>query len=692
MAGPPPSGPSTREPTTERLSRTERATLNALCDTFVPRDPARAPSSIQLPSASDVGVDVEFARVVDEYLSTSERQEFRQMLATVERPGMNLLLSGRWERFSRLDERGRERYLLAWGRSALSAKRRGFHAVKQIALFLYYARAFPPHQGNPAWAAVGYSPVDPSGGRGFAAPRRSHSPRGLSGVSELSADVCVIGSGAGGSVIAAHLARSGYRVLVLEAGPFRTASSFSLREGDSYDRMFAGHGLLTTKDNAFAILAGRTAGGSTTVNWMTCLPPPPEVRVEWHDAHGLSDVVGPSFDALLSSVSDRLHVGVGESAVNPANDVLRRGCRALGYSEGTDYRTVPRNALGCDGRCGPCVFGCPHEAKQSALVTFLSDAAASGAELVCDAHVEELVVEGDTVRSARFTYRADGFPARSITVRARHFVLAGNALETPALLLRSGFRGPSIGRHLHLHPTTALFGEFGDPIRMWDGPMQTIVVERLRGIDPPLHGPWLESAPAHPGLSGLGLPWHGAAEHRRLMGRLDHAAATIVLVRDVGEGRVSIDGDGRPVVSYRLHRRDRHNLVEGLVEAARIQHAAGATRLGTLHLSHCAVGDGTGPVSAAKREALEERIRSLGIRENWVRLFSAHPTGSVRLGTAPATSGADVRGRVWGTTNLWVGDGSALPSAPGVNPMITIMAMASRTAGGLSKALASSPA
>ena len=218
--------------------------------------------------------------------------------------------------------------------------------------------------------------------------------------------------------------------------------------------------------------------------------------------------------------------------------------------------------------------------------------------------------------------------------------------------------------------------------------MQTIVVNRFQAADEGHHGPWLESAPGHPGLSALAIPWSGGRAHKDAMRRLDQAASTIVLVRDVAEGRVRIDGRGEPVLEYRLSTRDRRNLTRGLQEAARIQRAAGALRMGSLHLRECSVGDGTSPIRAAEFDGFLDRLGRLGIRENGVALFSAHPMGSARAGTDPKTSAAKPTGESHDVRNLWIGDGSLLPTAPGVNPMISIMALAARTAGFIRERLA----
>ncbi len=672
----------------ETLSTRERATLRLLADTLVPSLAVEPdPDGFYARRASDLAVEGDVARIIERYVSPQQRADFRRLLRTIESRLANLLLSGSPRRFSSESQAERERFLLGWAHSRLGVKRRAFQAMKRLVLFLTYAKALD-HGVNPNWPSIGYD--GPRSSERATGPDRSElgiEPLRPTQETTLEADVCVIGSGAGGSVIAAKLAEAGHRVVVLEAGPYRTADDFTQREADAYDTMFQGHGVLTSRDLAFSVLAGQTAGGSTTINWMTCLEPPRWAREEWDTECGLSGVASPVFDAFIDEIWNRLHVNVDESTVNPSNDVLRRGSEALGYRLGVDYDVIPRNALGCANRCDFCFFGCVYNAKQSALVTYLPDAYHAGARFLFDAKADHIVIESGEARGVEATSRSDGrdFP---IHVRASTVVAAGSAIQTPALLLRSGVRSPGVGVGLRLDPTTALFGEFPHPVRMWSGPMQTIVVRRFQEADDGHHGPWLESAPGHPGLSALAIPWTGGRAHKDAMRRLHRAASTIVLVRDVAEGRVTIDRRGEPILSYRLSARDRRNLTRGLQEAARIHRAAGACRIGSLHLRECSAGDGSHPIRLGELDAFVDRVGRLGIRENGVALFSAHPMGSARAGLDPKTSAAKPTGESHEVRNLWIGDGSILPTAPGVNPMISIMAVALRTAGFIRERLA----
>lgn len=663
------------------FSVAERQTLRTLCDTIVPRvDGVPDPDGLLGRSATDLAVDEDIVHIVSDYLSPDQRDDFHRLLRTVENPLLNLVLTGRPSRFGRLPAAARERYLLGWAHSRLPVKRQGFHAIKRLTEFLFYAKLTDGAR-NPNWPALGYAGPDD------AERARQHHPEALKILpfvpareTTLAADVCVVGSGAGGAAIAARIAQVGYKVIVLEAGSYRTPDHFTQREADAYDTMFQGHGVLTTRDLAFGVLAGQTAGGSTTINWMIALKPPIWAREEWERDAGMEGVTSPAFEALIDEVWTRVHATREESQVNPCNDVLRRGSAALGYREGVDYDILFRNAKGCQQRCDFCFFGCVYNAKQSTLVTYLPDAYHAGAQFLFDTKAHHIVVEGGVARGVEATYRGEGKEI-PVHIKARQVVAAGSALQTPALLLRSGITFPGVGFGLRFDPTTAVFAEFPEPIRFWDGPMQTVVVTKFQDSDVAHHGPWLEVAPAHPGLAGLALPWNGGRHHKELMSRLAYSANAIVLVRDWTEGRVTIDARGEPVFDYRLDPRDRRNLARGLQEAARIQRAAGATRISTLHMEGRSVGDGHAPIRDGEFDAFLEGVGRAGVGENRMALFTAHPMGSARAGRDPKTSAAKPTGECHEVRNLWIGDGSLFPTAPGVNPTISIMSVALRTAG-----------
>jgi long-chain-alcohol oxidase len=510
--------------------------------------PRGAVSTSPFPAATTVGVERDAMRAVDR-LPRRSQQQFHRLLRVVEGRGFNLLLGEGLRRFSERSPEGREDYLRNWADSRLEVKRRGFHSIKRLLLFLYYSGHRP--DGHLVASAIpGYPGLAGASAGSGMLPPPAVSESGFKENMGMEFDAAVVGSGAGGALIAAELARRGWRTVILEAGEYFPPERLPREERTAFEHMFQRAGLLTTDDFSINILAGEVAGGSTTINWMTCLRPPSIIREEWEGA-GLTGVATEGFDRLLDQVESRLSIGTDESQRNPANEILWQGCLALGYRVGSDFELLRRNARGCAQRCAGCVFGCPFGAKQSAAETYLSDAIAAGARVIFRARVERVNIEDQRATGVEATVSTGGSPTR-VAVRARAVIVAGGAIQTPALLRRSGLTSRGVGAGLRLHPTTAVVGEFEHPVRSWQGPMQTVAIRKFQGVDPPLHGPWIEVAPAHPGLAAQALPWRGAAEHRTRWMAFDRGVAAIVLVRDTGEGRVGIDPQGRASVRYRL--------------------------------------------------------------------------------------------------------------------------------------------
>ncbi len=582
-------------------------------------------------------------------------------LRTLDSRIANLLVAGRFARFSRLANDERERLLLAWadGRSQLA--RTAFQAIKRLAMFLHYTE-------NPP---AGY---DPDLGDSPPATQSPIRPLSVDGVARLSADVLVIGSGAGGGVVAGELAAAGLDVLVVEKGTAPADHEFPRDERRGHAELYERRGALTTADRGMTVLAGSTLGGGTAVNWMTCLEPPDEVLDQWHRDFGFVAATSAEFRQSIATVSARLNVNVDESPAtsqdSAQNAVLERGCRALGYR----VATIPRNARGCT-TCDTCSFGCRHGGKQDMRRTYLADAAARGARFVTGAEVLRITHRGGVASGADILAKeSDGQP-RSIAVSAKIVIIAAGAIHTPALLIRSGLTNRHVGANLHLHPTTAVCGEFAEPIRSWSGPPQTRYSDQFADLDGRGHGVRLEVSPAHSGLWALGLAWTSQAEHRHRMDRVDHLANVIVIARDEHAGRVNVDRNGQPVLRYRIAPDDARRLLRGAVEGLRILAAAGATELLSPHQANLAFRPGDVAKSSDFERYLSQ-VAAAGWRVNDLGLFSAHQLSSCRIAANAKHGAVRPDGRAHEIQNLYVADGSILPTACGVNPMLTIAALA----------------
>src|SRR2546428_690239 len=388
----------------------ERA-LAAVCDTFVS-------GGAGLPAASALGVPRLLRSEVEALGRPAVVAELDRFLDVIESPLLNVALFRRAVRFTDLGPAEREEYLKRWAASPVPLKRKAFQVLKRLVLLYTYGQVESPY-----WNAIGYGrpELDPP-----AAPARLRVRDAHAGET-IEADACVVGSGAGGGVVAAELARAGRRVVVLEKAALRTEAEFDGRELAGYAALFLDRGIAATEDRGIAILAGAAVGGGTVVNWNTSLRLPASVREEWR-ASGIVDDLDPHYDG----VEKRVDVDADESARNGPNSALERGAAAARLPS----QTIRRNVRGC-GDCGHCTFGCRRRAKQSTLRTYLPDACARGAEILPG--VEARVVK---VRDGR----VEGVVARAadgeITVRAPLVALAGGAIGTPALLLRSGLAAP----------------------------------------------------------------------------------------------------------------------------------------------------------------------------------------------------------------------------------------------------------
>lgn len=664
------------------LTEAEQVTLAAVCDTLIPSVEGFGTDDPEFyrRTAGDLGIAHHIEKLFVRAYTEEQRVSFRRLLHAFDSRATNLLLGGAPVRFSSLRPARRTAYLGRWRDSPLGLKRAGFQAVKRLAASLYYAVPGPQDSPNPSWASIGYPgpPNDPAPPPPAELNLRPLQP---TGPVDLSVDCVVIGSGAGGSVAAADLAEAGASVLVVEAGPYETAATLRASEFDMTQRVYAGSGTFTTRDVAILLLAGRGGGGGTFVNWMTCLRPPGPVLREWQETYGISGLLGPEFAADVDRVWRDLEVNSGESPRNANNEALYRGCTALGYQEGVDFHRIERNAVGCKGRCDFCGYGCRYSAKRSTILNYLPRAQAAGARFLFRTTVERIEHERGEARGALGRFRDEDGREFPVHVRARCVVVAGGAIATPALLKASHLGNHRVGRGLRLHPTVALAGVFPSPMDPWKGPPQTVAVTRILDLEGSGHGFWIEAAPAHPGLVALSLPWPDGRTHKRWMREDYHkSTATIVLVRERSEGVVDLDGHGDPVVRYDLCSADRSTLAAGLGEAARIVAAAGATRLVPLYSDWAGSTAAGERYSGAEIESLVGEIRRRGVSPNRTALFSAHLMGSCPMGADPRRAAVRPAGALDGAEGVFVADASVFPSAPGVNPMITIMAMAHRTA------------
>lgn len=653
------------------LSPDEFRLIEAVCDTFLPSlEPPAGSSQVLSAYYRRSARDLHLAELFAETLAQENVQaqtEFRQLLALMSSSLSGLLLIGRPQAFLDLSQEQREKYLLAMANSPLGQLRQGYQAMKRLTGFIYYS--VPDPQGsNPNWAALDYSAPGPPPAD---APRPIQ-PLTVREDMTLDADAVVIGSGAGGGVVAAELAQAGKSVIVLEKGSYNNEANFTLQEAQATQELFLKRGSLASKDLGIVILAGSTLGGGTVVNWTTSFRTPDYILEEWEQQSGLKEFTGSALQDSFAAVEQRIQVNTENSEHNKQNQLLVDGCTALGYHSGE----LRRNAVGCEQRCGTCGFGCRYGAKQSTMKTYLQDAFEHGARIIVRCNADKVLVENGKAVGVKATVTdTETGKTYSLTVHAKTVIVAAGAISTPALLLRSGLENKHIGRHLKLHPVTTISGIYPEKVYSWQGVMQSAYSDEFARLDGN-YGYKLEVPPVHPGLLGLSTPWYGAQDYRQQMLHAPNIATFIVLTRDKGEGSVTTDRDGEPVVDYTVSVFDRKHLLHGLRHAARAHFAAGADAVTSLHSKRTRMERaGNGSINALAFHRFDRELERHGMGTNRVTMFTAHQMSSCRMGADPKLAVTDGNGEVYDVKGLFICDGSIMPSGSGVNPMLTIMGL-----------------
>src|SRR3954467_2099635 len=641
------------------LTEAQRGTLRAFCDTIVPSiERPDDPDGFWARKATDLAID----QGVEQILTTlpPELQAgLGQLLDVLAQQG-----------FAATSQLSREQILSNMTMADVGAAQ-GVAALIGMTLFLYYGAPDPQTGQNPNWKTLGYPgaaipPVQSE--KAITALTPDGDRPGHAG------DVVGVGSGAGGGVIAGTLAQQGLKVVVLEAAGYFNESDFKQLELVAYQEMYWRGGPTPTADGNVSLQAGTTLGGGTTINWTNCLRTYPWVREQWARDFGLEGVDGSDYDGHLDAVLGRIGATDQASDLNGPQQKMKEGCERLGW----DFRLVVRNVdLGkySPEASGYLGFGDPSGAKQSTAETFLRDAFENDADIVVRTRAQTVLVENGHAAGVEGVYAVPERGRRArVVVRAPNVVVACGALETPALLLRSQIGGPAVGDYLRLHPALAIFGSYGDDLQAWWGAPHAGLSHEFENLEDG-YGFLIEGAQYTTAVGGSATPWTGGEQHKDLMARFNHGATFIMLLRDHGHGRVVIDDNGESVPFYSIE--DPLDLKHSRIaidKIIRLHEAAGAQEIMSLAggLPHWQRGDNL--------ERFIQRAQRVPQRAGGQRLFSAHQMGTARMGKDPQTSVAGPFGELHDVKGVWIGEGSAFPTPSGTNPMVTIVALARRTA------------
>ena len=505
----------------------------------------------------------------------------------------------------------------------------------------------------------------------------------------MEADVVIIGSGAGGGVTAEILAKSGLNVIIVEEGALKSSKDFKMREADAYPTLYQESAARKTADKAINILQGRTVGGSTTVNWTSSFRTPTPTLEYWGTHFGLASFTPEALAPWFLMMEERLNVSTWLTAPNENNDLLKRGAAVLGIPAAA----IMRNVKGC-WNLGYCGMGCPTNAKQSMLVTTIPSALNHNATLLTHARAQRLLFNGDKVEALEITaLDAGGVMAsgRKLTLRAKHFVVAGGAINTPALLLRSQAPDPHglLGRRTFLHPTVVSAAIFEQRVDGYAGAPQTIYSDHFMDTQPidGAIGYKLEAPPLHPLLLSTTMAGFGRA-HAETMAQFPHVHGLLALLRDgfhddAPGGSVSLAADGAPVLDYPITEFIWDGVRRAHLTMAEIQFAAGAKSVQPVH-------------ELAERYTswaqARKAIAALPYKAHITRVVSAHVMGGCALSDDLRRGVVGANGRYHGVANLSVHDGSLFPTSIGANPQLSIYGITARLASGLAQDLTGKPA
>ena len=650
-----------------RFTSRQRAALTAICDTF-------APGGDGLPSASEHGVVDAVEQAVGANPRKAERRQVSQLMGLWDTRVLTAVGGGGFARFSSLSQEQREDVLRSWRDSRAIQRRAVYQALRRAALLMYLMKPGPDGRTSPVWERAGFGGI-PDLVREPAEP--AVSPTVADSDLDLDCDVVIVGSGSGGGSAAAALTEAGLDVVVLEAGEYVPENEMVPGEFAGYGRLYLNGGAMASDDAGLGLLAGATLGGGSTVNYTTAYRTPDAVRDEWARA-GAPAFASDEFTQALDAVLERLQVNDEHTWVSRRDELLQDAARKLGWSS----LRVQRNAHGCPKggeACATCGFGCPYGGKQSTVRTWLVDASKRGARIVVRARAQRVIVRDGAARGVEATT----WEGRRVTVRSRGVVAAAGALHTPALLKRSGLSNEHVGKHLHVQPATVVWGVLDQEVRPWEGTMQAIHVDEFVDLDGRGYGVRHQTAPIHPGFFGSWAPWDGAKHYVGLLEGLSHTAAVGFTVRDQTDGEVRVGRDGEPVVRYRLSAADARHARRGMEAAAEMLETMGAQRIFSSHARYV----GYSPGRDGDRARFVRDMDAVGWGPGQIHLNGFHLLSSCRMGGSPATSACGPQGETWDVRDLVVCDGSAFPTASGVNPNMTIQALARMNARALAARL-----
>ncbi|CAD1808336.1 GMC oxidoreductase family protein [Candida parapsilosis] len=493
-------------------------------------------------------------------------------------------------------------------------------------------------------------------------------------------DVVIIGSGAGAGVVAHTLANDGYKSLVLEKGKYYSPSEFNFTDNEGLKALYQSSGTLASTNSQISILAGSNFGGGTTVNWSASFKTPFKVRKEWYDEYGLNFAATDSYDKCQEYVFKQMGASTKGIKHSFGNQVIMSGCDTLGYSA----KEINQNSGGHPAhQCGFCYLGCKHGIKQGSAVNWFRAAAATGSKFMDQVRVLQTLHRDGVATSLLCQDQATG---RKFKISGpKKFVVAGGSLNTPVVLQNSGFKNKHIGKNLKLHPAITVFGDFGSEVQAdhHKNSIMTAVCTQIDDLDGKAHGAKIETILNAPFIQAALLPWRGSDEIRKDLLKYNQLFGMIVIARDTSNGSVAGDPQ-RPeslYIDYSVNKFDRNVLLQGLLVTADILYIEGAERIlspqSSIPVFESKVSKDKRSITDRDYVEWREKVAKTPLDSYGVPYGSAHQMSSCRMsGKGPKYGACDTKGKLFEASNIYIADASCMPTASGVNPMVTTMSVA----------------
>lgn len=483
----------------------------------------------------------------------------------------------------------------------------------------------------------------------------------------IETDICIVGSGAGGSAAAEEASKSGKKVLLLEAGSYLTPKDFNQREDEMYSHLFWEKGGRANRDQSIQLIQGRGVGGSTLHNLNLCKRIPEEILIDWRERFGLEALTDTLWNDLYSAVEQKLQVSRMDEKthLNENNAILKTGCEALGYRGGM----LHHNRKHCIG-AGFCVLGCTFNSKMNALRVLIPEAVNRGVQVLANCVALRLQYEEKRIVAliAKMQHPQSLEFSHQVTIRAKTYCVSAGGTQSCTLIQRSSLPDPygHLGKKLFIHPGVVVAGLFPDrPIYGWKGiPQSYECTEFLQFAPKSSQRVWLISAFAQPIGSASLLPGFGK-EHRELMRQLPSIAVVSAMIHDETSGTVKPKGDAGVDFSYWPETFEHEQYYLGLKSATKILFAAGAFEVLIPYT----------PMLRLRSVQEIHRIDQLEIAPHRLPITAVHPMGTLWMGQDPKNSVTDATGRYHSLENLYIADTSLFPTSIGVPPQLTTYAL-----------------